>query len=105
MYKMAIRWASDRIKEQGVIAFVTNGSWIDANVDAGNSGMFGGGVQFNLRSDTCGGMQGPLVNGSRSEGGQRLRLGGSRAPVAITILVKNPDAAHDGCRIYYPRYW
>ena len=25
-YKMAIRWASDRIDEQGVIAFVTNGS-------------------------------------------------------------------------------
>ena len=26
---------------------------------------------------------------------------GSRAPVAITILVKNPNAVHDGCRIYY----
>ena len=26
---------------------------------------------------------------------------GSRAPVAITILVKNPNAAHDGCRIHY----
>ena len=32
---MAIRWASDRIKEQGIVAFVTNGSWIDGNVDAG----------------------------------------------------------------------
>ena len=28
-YKMAIRWASDRIEKQGIIAFVTNGSWID----------------------------------------------------------------------------
>ena len=27
--------------------------------------------------------------------------GGSRAPVAITILVKNPNAAHDGCRIRF----
>ena len=34
-YKLAIRWASDRIKEQGAIAFVTNGSWIDGNVDSG----------------------------------------------------------------------
>ena len=34
-YKMAIRWASDRIGDQGVIAFVTNGSWIDGNVDSG----------------------------------------------------------------------
>ena len=34
-YKMAIRWASDRIGDQGVIAFVSNGSWIDGNVDSG----------------------------------------------------------------------
>ena len=34
-YKMAIRWASDRIGDQGVVALVTNGSWIDGNVDSG----------------------------------------------------------------------
>ena len=34
-YKMAIRWASDRIGDQGVVAIVTNGSWIDGNVDTG----------------------------------------------------------------------
>ena len=34
-YKMAIRWASDRLKEQGVVAFITNGSWIDRNANAG----------------------------------------------------------------------
>ena len=34
-YKIAIRWASDRIQEQGVIAFVSNGSWIDGNADSG----------------------------------------------------------------------
>ena len=34
-YKMAIRWASDRIGEQGVMALVTNGSWIGGNVDSG----------------------------------------------------------------------
>ena len=37
---------------------------------------------------------------SRREGGKVFGQG-SRAPVAITILVKNPNAAHDGCRIYY----
>ena len=26
---------------------------------------------------------------------------GSRAPVAITIFVKNPNATHDGCKIHY----
>ena len=37
-YKLALRWSSDRIGEQGVIAFVTNGSFIDGNADAGLSG-------------------------------------------------------------------
>ena len=35
----AIRWASDRIGEQGVIALVTNGSWIGGNVDSGAGKM------------------------------------------------------------------
>ena len=34
-YKMAIRWASDRIGEQGIIAFVTPASWIDGNAETG----------------------------------------------------------------------
>jgi len=30
-YIRAIRWASDRIGDRGIVAFVTNGSFIDAN--------------------------------------------------------------------------
>ena len=37
---------------------------------------------------------------SRQEGGKVFGQG-SRAPVAITILVRNPNAEHDGCRILY----
>ncbi|MBO6168147.1 MAG: DEAD/DEAH box helicase, partial [Kiritimatiellae bacterium] len=29
-YIKAFRWASDRIKDEGVVAFVTNGGWLDA---------------------------------------------------------------------------
>ena len=98
-YKMAIRWASDRIKEQGIIAFVTNGSWIDANVDSGIRAClakeFSSVYVLNLRGNQR--TQGEL---SRREGG-KVFGSGSRAPVAITILVKNPNAAHDDCRIYY----
>ena len=98
-YKMAIRWASDRIKEQGVIAFVTNGSWIDGNVDAGIRAClaqeFSSVYVLNLR-----GNQRTQGEQSRREGGKVFGQG-SRAPVAITILVKNPNAAHDGCRIHY----
>ena len=98
-YKMAIRWASDRIENQGVIAFVTNGSWIDGNADSGVRAClveeFSSVYVLNLRGDQR--TQGEL---SHREGG-KVFGSGSRAPVAITILVKNPDATHDGCRIHY----
>ena len=102
-YKMAIRWASDRIKEQGekqgIVAFVTNGSWIDGNTDAGIRAClakeFSSIYVLNLRGDQR--TQGEL---SHREGGKIFGQG-SRAPVAITILVKNPNAAHSGCRILY----
>ena len=98
-YKMAIRWATDRIEEQGVIAFVTNGSWIDSNVDSGVRAClaeeFSSIYVLNFRGN------------ARIMGEQRRAEGGNvfgsslRAPVAITILVKNPNAAHVGCSIQY----
>ena len=98
-YKMAIRWASDRIGEQGVVAFVTNGSWIDGNVDSGVRAClaeeFSSIHVLNLR-----GNQRTQGERSRREGGKVFGQG-SRAPVAVTILVRNPDAEHDGCRILY----
>ena len=98
-YKMAIRWASDRIDKQGVIAFVTNGSWIDGNAESGVRAClveeFSSIHVLNLR-----GNQRTQRERSRREGG-KVFGSGSRAPVAITILVKNPNATHDGCKIHY----
>ena len=98
-YKMAIRWASDRIGERGIVAFVTNGSWIDRNVDTGVRACLADEFTsihvVNLRGD-----QRTQGKRSRQEGGKVFRQG-SRLPVAISILVKNPDAAHEGCRILY----
>ena len=98
-YKMAIRWASDRIGERGVVAFVTNGSWIDGNVDSGVRAClaeeFTTIYVLNLR-----GNQRTQGERSRREGGKIFGQG-SRAPVAITVLVRDPDAKHDGCRILY----
>ena len=34
-YKLAVRWASDRVGKKGVIGLVTNGSWLGGNVDSG----------------------------------------------------------------------
>ena len=99
MYKMAIRWASDRIGDQGVVAFVSNGSWIDGNVDSGVRAClaeeFNSIYVVNLRGNQR--TQGEL---SRREGGKIFGQG-SRAPVAITILVRNSEAIHRDCRILY----
>ena len=98
-YKMAIRWASDRIDKQGVIAFVTNGSWIDGNAESGIRAClaeeFSAVHVLHLRGNA-------RTSGERrrSEGGNVFG-GGSRAPVSIMILVKNPNATHDGCKIHY----
>ena len=98
-YKMAIRWASDRLDKQGIVAFVTSASWIDGNVDSGVRACFTEEFSsihvLNLRGNQR--TQGEV---SRREGG-KVFGGGSRAPVAITILVKNPNATHKGCKIYY----
>ena len=86
-YKMAIRWASDRLSGQGVIALVTNGSWIDGSVDSGVRAClaeeFSSVYALNLR-----GNQRTQGEQSRREGGKVFGQG-SRAPVAITILVNN----------------
>lgn len=98
-YKMAIRWASDRIDQQGVVALVTNGSWIGGNVDSGVRACFA--EEFtsvyvmNLRGNAR--TSGEL----RRAEGDNVFGQGSRAPVAITILVRNPNASHEGCRINY----
>lgn len=88
-YVKAIRWASDRIKDRGVIGFVSNGYFIDGNAMDGLRACltdeFTSLYVFNLR-----GNQRTSGETSRQEGG-KIFGSGSRTPVAITLLVKNPD--------------
>jgi len=97
-YIRAIRWASDRIKMQGVIGFVTNAGFIDANTADGLRKClvdeFSSLYIFHLR-----GNQRTSGEKSRQEGG-KIFGSGSRAPIAISILVKNPKAKQNG-QIYF----
>ena len=93
-YIRAIRWASDRIGDSGVIGFVTNAGWMDGNAMDGMrkclAEEFSSLYVFHLRGN------------ARTQGEQRRKEkdnvfgGGSRAPVAITIFVKNPEATEHG---------
>ncbi len=100
-YIKAFRWASDRLDKNdgGIIGFVTNGAWLDAN---GLDGMrrclekeFSSIYVFNLRGNcrTSGELR-------RKEGDGVFGLG-SRTPIAITILVKRPKEANRKAQIFY----
>ena len=93
-YIRAIRWASDRIGNQGIIGFVTNASFVDSNAMDGLrkclSDEFSKLYIFHLR-----GNQRTSGERSRKEGG-KIFGSGSRAPIAISLLVKNPQANQHG---------
>lgn len=90
-YIRSIRWASDRIGDAGVIGFVTNAGFVEANTADGLrkclADEFSSLYVFHLR-----GNQRTSGETSRKEGG-KIFGSGSRAPIAISLLVKNPNAA------------
>lgn len=93
-YIRAIRWASDRIGDAGVIAYVSNAGWVDGNTADGLrkslASEFASLYVFHLRGNT-------RTSGERArrEGGQTFGSG-SRTPIAITLIVKNPQAIAQG---------
>jgi len=95
-YIRSIRWASDRIGESGIIGFITNAGFLRSKAGAGLRAClareFGEVWCFDLRGDQQG--QGEF---SKREGG-KIFGGGSKAPTAITFLVKN---SKEGCTIRY----
>ncbi len=100
-YIKAFRWASDRIasiKDGGIVAFISNGAWIDGNAHDGMRRCleeeFSSIYVLNLRGN------------ARTSGEQRRKEGGnvfgegSRTPITITFLVKNPNKTGKA-NIYY----
>ena len=97
-YVRAFRWATDRIGGTGVVAFVSNGGWIESNSGDGIRRALADEYSriyvYNLR-----GNQRTAGEISRKEGG-KIFGSGSRNTVAILIGVKNPT--HTGpCEIFY----
>lgn len=99
-YIKAFRWGTDRLdKIGGIICFVSNGGWLDGNSTVGFRKSiekeFSSIYVFNLRGN------------ARSSGAMRQKEGGgvfgigSRTPISITLLVKNPDAKNEKATIHY----
>lgn len=93
-YVRAIRWASDRIGAAGVVAYVSNASWLDSNT--------ANGIRKCLAEEFATIHVFHLRGNARTLGEQRRKekdnvFGqGSRTPVAITLLVKDPSAPEQG---------
>lgn len=100
-YIKAFRWASDRIpqNEGGIVAYISNGAWLDGNACDGFRRClekeFSSIYVFNLRGN------------ARTSGEQRRKEGGgvfdagSRTPISITFLVKNPAVRTEKAQIFY----
>ena len=88
-YIRAFRWASDRIAESGIVAFVTNGGFLRSDAASG--------VRAYMHEEFTDVWCFDLRGNARTQGEPRKQEGGnifgsgSRAPVTITILIKNPD--------------
>lgn len=100
-YIKAFRWASDRIPENegGIVAFISNGAWLDGNAQDGFrrclESEFSDIYVLNLRGNAR--TSGELRRKERdSVFGQ-----GTRTPIAITFLVRNPAKKGQKAVIHY----
>lgn len=97
-YIKAFRWSTDRLDPQngGVISFVSNGKWLDANSTDGFRKIiedeFSSIYVFDLRGDQRGDW--------RKEGG-KIFGEGSQNRISISLLVKKPNAKSKATIYYY----
>jgi len=100
-YIKAFRWSTDRLDPEhgGVIAFVSNGAWLDGNSADGFRKVleneFSSIYAFNTRGNAR--TSGEL----RQKEAGNVFGGGSRTPISITLLVKNPLTKAEKAKIYY----
>ncbi|WP_372407530.1 DEAD/DEAH box helicase [Streptomyces luteireticuli] len=98
-YIRAIRWASDRITNQGIVCFVSNGGYIDGNSADG--------LRKSLVEDFdaiyCYNLRGNQRSSDWEKEGGKIFGSGSQNTVAILILVKLPASEIDerSCNLYY----
>ena len=97
MYKRFLRWASDRLDDDGVIAFISNRAFLDARQDDGFRKVVA--EEFNELWAI------DLKGNARTSGEPRRKEGGNvfddkiRVGVAIYFLVRRQNA--DGFKMFY----
>lgn len=96
-YLRAFRWATDRIGDQGIVAFISNGGWIDGNT--------GDGVRLSMAEDFTDLYVFNLRGNARTAGEQRRKEAGNvfrdggRTTIAVMIGIKDPTES--GFQLHY----
>jgi predicted helicase len=104
-YIRAFRWATDRLKEEGedrgVLAFVSGSGWIERG--------FADGMRKSLAEDFSnlyilhlrGDIRKNMLSGGLAGEGGNVFDSGSMTGIAISVLVRNPDAKEFGKILFY----
>ncbi|MEU4368220.1 DEAD/DEAH box helicase [Micromonospora chersina] len=96
-YIRAIRWAADRIKDEGVVAFVTNGGYIDGNSYDGLRKC----LIDEFDAIYCYNLRGNQKDGDWRREGGKIFGEGSQTSIAILILVKSRQSARSDHPLRY----
>lgn len=99
-YIRAIRWASDRIGNAGVIGFVSGSGFVEKpTMDGIRKTLveeFTNIHVLNLRGD----IRKNILSKGRAQEGKNIFGSGSMTGIAITLFIKNPQAKEQG-KVYY----
>ncbi|MCC5621394.1 type ISP restriction/modification enzyme [Nostoc sp. CHAB 5715] len=98
MYTRFIRWATDRLSKNGILAFITNSSFIDARTFDGFRKIvtdeFSHIYIIDLHGDV---RKNPKISGTTHN------VFGIQAGVAIILMVKRESSNSTPCKIFYNR--
>ncbi|WP_144755978.1 DEAD/DEAH box helicase [Bartonella saheliensis] len=99
-YIRAIRWASDRIDNAGVIGFVSGSGYVEKpTMDSLRKSLakeFTSIYVLNLRGD----LRKNMMNKNNSQEGENVFGNGSMTGIAVTLFIKKPNVSGE-CKIYY----
>ncbi|MDB6262104.1 DEAD/DEAH box helicase family protein [Lactobacillus amylovorus] len=91
-YIKAIKWSTERLKDEGIIGFITNSGYIDkSTMDGMRAALF---REFNhiFVINLRGGVRGKLNNEAKKEGGNIFDI---MTGVAISIFIKDNTNRHE----------
>jgi predicted helicase len=98
MYTRFIRWAADRLGKNGIIAFITNSSFIDARAFDGFRKAVSDDFSYIYIIDLHGDVRkNPKLSGTTHN------VFGIQTGVAIMFLVKKQNSDFNNCQIFYIR--